>query len=71
VEWVIVTYASTRDVFVDGRRTGATNQMFITREGTQTFDLGVPVDYRPPKRRVTVTDTVPADPMTIDFQSTA
>lgn len=68
MEWVIVNYPRVRDVFVDRRRSGPTNQILIVREGTQTFDLGTPVDYRPARRTVTVTGTSAADPEMIEFE---
>jgi hypothetical protein len=67
MEWVFVTYPGTRDVFIDGRRSGQTNRLLIVGEGTYQFDLGLPVDYRPRKRVVTVTDTTPDAPMMIEF----
>lgn len=67
MEWVIVTYPRTRDVFIDTRRSGQTNRLLIVSEGTHEFHLGVPVDYRPRKRVVPVTDTTPDDPLKIAF----
>jgi hypothetical protein len=67
MEWIIVDYPRVRDVFVDGRRTGQARELLIVREGTQVFDLGVPADYQPSKRKVRVTNTSEADPMTIAF----
>jgi hypothetical protein len=68
MEWVIVWYPRERDVFIDGQRSGRTNQMLIVREGTQTFDLGVPIDYRPQRRRMAVTGTTAATPKQIKFE---
>lgn len=67
MEWVIVRYPRVRDVFIEGRRSGPTNRVLIVREGTQTFDLGVPVDYHPQQKRVVVTGTTAATPQLIDF----
>ena len=68
MEWVIVGYPRTRDVFVDGRRCGETNRLLIVREGTQAFHLGTPADYQPAKQKVKVTKTTPSAPMAIYFQ---
>ncbi|MGH8587639.1 MAG: hypothetical protein ACREWE_16140 [Gammaproteobacteria bacterium] len=68
MEWVIVKYPRMRDVFIDGRRSGPANLMLIVREGTQTFDLGTPIDYRPSRRTVAVTGTSAADPAMIEFE---
>ena len=68
MEWVIVKYPRVRDVFIGGRRSGPANQIMIVREGTQTFDLGTPIDYRPSRRTVTVTRTSAADPAMIEFE---
>ncbi|MGH8472316.1 MAG: hypothetical protein ACREVJ_07680 [Gammaproteobacteria bacterium] len=68
MEWVIVKYPRVRDVFIDGRRSGPANRMLIVREGKQTFHLGTPIDYRPPRRSVTVTGTSAADPAMVEFE---
>lgn len=68
MEWVIVRYPRIRDVFIDGRRSGPTNHLLIVREGTQTFHLGLPVDYRPQRQTVVVTGTSAANPQLIDFE---
>jgi hypothetical protein len=67
MECVIVTYPRTRDVFIDGRRTGQTNQLLRVREGTQRFHLGTPADYKPQSRTVTVTGTSAATPLKVAF----
>jgi hypothetical protein len=67
MECVIVTYPGTRDVFIDGRRTGQTNRLLRVREGTQRFHLGIPADYAPRSRTATVTGTSAATPMLIAF----
>jgi hypothetical protein len=67
MECVIVTYPRTRDVFIDGRRTGQTNQLLRVREGKQRFHLGTPVDYSPQSRTATVTGTSAAKPMLVEF----
>jgi len=67
VEYVIVRYPILRDVIIDGRRAGRTNEPLRTPTGRHTFHLGDPVDYRPAQRTVDVTGTAAEDPMIITF----
>ena len=69
MEYVIVNFPDTRDVFVDDGDTpvASTNQMFQLEEGTHYFNLGQPVNYRPATDWAQVTGTIPALPMTITF----
>jgi len=66
-EYVIVTYPRVRDVFIDGERSGQTNQPLVVREGEQEFHLGKPVDYRPRRHVVVVTGTTSGSPLPIPF----
>jgi hypothetical protein len=70
MEWVIVRFPRSRDVYIDGRLVGATNEILTTVAGPQTFDLGPGGDYRPPERLVTVSDTAPDAPQVVRFQQT-
>jgi hypothetical protein len=56
-----------RDVFIDGRRQGETDVLLIVRDGRHDFSLGEPVDYQPPKQRVTVLGTGPGTPRVLAF----
>lgn len=67
MEWVMVVHPRTRDVFVDGRRSGQTNVVLIVAKGTHRFDLGTPLDYTPRRRDVKVVGTSPLDPLEIAF----
>lgn len=67
MEWVIVRFPRTRDVFIDDRLVGVTNHLLATHAGPQVFDLGPGGGYRPSRKRVTVTDTVPEDPKIVMF----
>ncbi len=67
LQWVVVDYPRVRDVFVDGRRWAATNEIFLVSEGTHRFDLGAPRDYTPTKRTATVEQTSPQAPMHLEF----
>jgi hypothetical protein len=68
MEWVVVSYPRVRDVFIDGRRSGQTNELLAAREGEQEFDLGEPVDYRPRRQIVVVTGTTAGTPERIRFE---
>jgi hypothetical protein len=67
-EYVLVSYARVRDVFIDGRRSGMTNELLTVAEGEQEFSLGEPVDYKPRRCVVSVTGTTPNSPERIDFE---
>jgi hypothetical protein len=69
LEYIIVEFPDTRDVFVDDSddSVASTNEMFQLEEGTHYFNLGQPVDYRPATDWAKVTGTIPANPMKIVF----
>lgn len=67
-ESVRVLFPQPRDVFVDGARCGATNDVFTVETGTHTFDLGPTGDYSPPRVRIRVSGTSPLAPKIIAFQ---
>ena len=69
MEWVIVTFPRTRDVFVEGERAGRTDRPLTVPTGRQRFDLGTPVDYQPDHQDVDVTGTTENRPMTIAFKA--
>jgi hypothetical protein len=71
MEWVVIKYPRVRDVFINGRRSGATNRILAVAEGTHRFDLGVPSDYCPDRRIITVTETSDGAPMNIEFTPAA
>jgi len=67
-EYVFVSYPRVRDVFIDGRRSGMTNELLTVAEGEQEFTLGEPVDYKPRRRVVVVTGTTENAPERIAFE---
>jgi hypothetical protein len=67
MEWVFVSYPRVRDVYIDGRLSGRTNELLAAREGEQELDLGRPLDYRPRRRIAVVTGTTSSTPMRIAF----
>ena len=70
-EFVFVSYARVRDVFIDGRRSGQTNELLTVGEGERKFTLGEPVDYKPSRQVVVVTGTTDNAPTQIDFEPKA
>ncbi len=71
MEFVRVTYPTTRPVKIDGEMGGSTNDVLLVEAGTHIFDLGTPVDYIPPFRRILVTGTTVLTPLSIAFASIA
>jgi len=67
MENVIVSFPTSRDVYVDGERNGRTGDSIRVDAGTHRFDLGSPQDYEPEYREVAVSDTTVLDPMEIVF----
>jgi hypothetical protein len=67
MEHVIIMYPKSRTVLIDGEETGMTNTILRVEEGTHTFRLDGPKDYKPSFRRVKVHDTSPIDPREITF----
>jgi hypothetical protein len=66
-ESVRVLFPEPRDVFVDGARCGATNDVLTVETGTHTFDLGPDPDYEPRQVQVRVAGTSPLAPKIISF----
>ncbi len=67
MEYVIVKYPGSRDVFINGKKNGRTNESLRVDTGTSIFDLGEPGDYRPASREIEVADTTVLEPMEIEF----
>jgi hypothetical protein len=62
MEHVIINYPKSRAVLIDGEETGMTNTILRVEEGTHTFRMEGPKDYKPSFRRVMVTGTSPIKP---------
>jgi hypothetical protein len=65
-ETVIVTFEERRDVFVDGVKTGVTNQRFTVSTGVHTFWIAGD-DYGPSSITETIKHTTPDDPFIVNF----
>jgi len=68
-EYVLVVFPRVRDVFIGGVRIGQTNVLLRLRRGQYTFDLGVPVTYRPVRKVASVVNTSAIRPKIVQFES--
>lgn len=67
MEYVLVSFAISRSVYVDGKESGTTNTIFRVGAGTHEFDLGTPLDYYPRRKRMTIQRTNALAPAVIGF----
>jgi len=67
MEHVIVRYSETRAVLVDGVESGTIGDILRLEQGTHTFSLGGPQDYKPSSQTLMVKDTTPIKPMEVTF----
>lgn len=67
--WVRVHYPSQRRVLVDDEDLGSTNRLlFVGVDGTYTFRLDPPVDYKPRSMRRRVVGTRRDAPLELYFE---
>ena len=69
-EFVKVSFPTRRTVWVDDEPTALTNKVFQVETGFHTFHLGPKQNYKPAQRRRLVKDTLPTEPMVVDFERT-
>ncbi|MBY0574670.1 MAG: PEGA domain-containing protein [Undibacterium sp.] len=67
MEYVIVTYPTSRIVNIDGENGGKTNQVLRVDAGKHQFDLGSMANYTPTFRKINVKDTTVLSPLEIIF----
>lgn len=67
MEHVIVTFPTSRLVYLDGEEGGYTNEVLRIDAGTHVVELGNLENYRPASRKVTVRDTTVLEPLEIRF----
>lgn len=67
MEFVIVTYPTSRFVYIDGEKGGRTNEVLRVEAGTHEFDLGNLKNYEPESQEVEVKGTTVLKPMEIVF----
>jgi hypothetical protein len=72
MEFIVVSYAKKRNVFIEGQRAGKTGDTLMVEKGTHFFDLGAPQDYVPAQVARVVKGTTAIEPMLIeDFHPAA
>jgi hypothetical protein len=67
MEYVKVTFPTSRLVYIDGEEGGNTNEPLRVDAGTHVFELGNLANYRPASRKVMVKDTTALEPLEIAF----
>ena len=67
MEYVKVTFPTSRLVYIDGEENGNTNEVLRVDAGTHLFELGNLANYRPAARKVMVKDTSALEPLEIKF----
>ena len=68
MEFVVVNFATERDVLIDGVLAGLTNHLITLAPGTYTFSLDGRRNFRPRERTVVVEGTSPLTPQEVDFE---
>lgn len=68
MEYVIVRFPEDREVLVDGKANGVTNQIIRVKAGRRRFTLKGAKDYRPNWRRPNVTATTAHRPLDVCFE---
>ena len=67
MEYVKITYPTSRFVYIDGENGGRTNEVLRIDTGTHEFDLGNLPNYEPASQEIAVEGTTPLAPMVIAF----
>lgn len=67
MEYVKVTYPTNRFVYIDGEKSGNTNEVLRIDAGTHVFDLGNLKNYEPGSQEVVVEGTTVLVPMLVAF----
>lgn len=72
MEYVVVTYETERDVYIDRQFAGLTGDTLMVEAGNHFFDLGRPHDYLPRTVSRLVENTTAISPMIMgDFHPKA
>jgi hypothetical protein len=71
MQWVIVTFPDSRDVYIDGVQSGRTNEPSAVGDGTHLFDLGLPLNYDPPAVQRYISGTTYNSPLEVPFTKTS
>lgn len=68
MEFLLVQFAESRGVLLDGMGIGLTNQVLEVEGGVHTVTLDPPKDFSPGSQDVTLQDTTVISPATVEFQ---
>ncbi len=71
MEFVKVTFPTSRYVYVDGVQGGRTNTVLRIEAGTHAFDLGNLANYAPESQELVVEGTTVFEPLTVAFTKKA
>jgi hypothetical protein len=68
MEYLVVRFAGSRDVLINGVVSGKTNHVLQVVAGTYTISLGPPADFDPcGGEQIEIADTNPLEPKTVSF----
>ncbi len=67
MEFVIVTFPTSRSVYINGEKNGRTNESLRVGAGSQSFDLGPLKNYEPESQIVVVSGGTVLVPQEIVF----
>jgi hypothetical protein len=67
MDYVKVTFPTSRFVYIDGEQDGRTNEVLRIEAGTHVFDLGKLLNYEPASQEVAVEGTTALTPLVIAF----
>ena len=71
MEFVKVSFPTSRFVYIDGEQSGRTNAVLRIEAGTHIFDLGQLVNYEPESQECAVEGTTVLAPLVVAFAKKA
>ncbi len=71
MEFVVVRFSESRQVYINGNPSGFTNDTLEVEEGHHRFTLEGPMNYQPESIEVAVGETTVISPLEITFNSVA
>jgi hypothetical protein len=71
MEYVTVIFPKERQVLIDGRHSGMTNQILQVQTGTHVFALAGARNFAPAEQRVAVSRTSSIAPLEVSFEKIA
>ncbi len=71
MEYVNVTFPTSRYVYIDGEQGGRTNAVLRIEAGSHVFDLGNLANYAPESQELVVQGTTALSPLVVAFAKKA